>query len=302
MKLFRGKFDLKWYECVWVMLPMALVAVGGAIGGACGAAALGFNMWLMRRWRHGWWRYPLAAASTAAAVVGYFLVAKLVMVTFGLSRTAMTPASLDRDLAATPSLVAVSKADPDAFARMRNAMLDAAAKGRPQTEIVAIPQATIGAMVRKYLPHASDQAVLDFTRVMTLETDQIGAKNADACVGFLYPQLGRMPGPVSDFITQEVSQHDVAATQAVIESGATSPVPVPTREAVAASIAQVRGALVSMYGAEDVAALARPATLPHDRLCAISSAVYNQALLLPKPTAISVLRYLFAQSQSVATP
>ena len=36
--------SLKWYEQVVCLLPIALVAVGGAIGGLCGGLAVAINM------------------------------------------------------------------------------------------------------------------------------------------------------------------------------------------------------------------------------------------------------------------
>lgn len=295
MKRWAG-YGLAWYETIWVMLPCALVVAGGMAGGAIGGLAVAVNVWLMRRWSSGWPRYALSGGCTAIAVLVWLVAVRQLVLVIGPGP--MTAARIDQELAASPPFVALQHADADSYARMRSAMTAAAARRAKPDEVTAIAQQALGAAIRKYLPHASDEAVLDFARMLALEIDQIGAKSADACVASVYPQLGRMPAPVNTFITPEVAKFEQTTTETAIRTGASTPVPVPGTDSITAALGQVRGALIAAYGAQDVAALARPETLPHAQLCAMNGDIYKHALMLPKAAGVPLLRFLFAQSKT----
>ena len=55
-----------------------LVLVGGAIGGACGGAAWVLNQWVFRKVDHPVLRYVCTGMISAAAIVGYFVLAGVV--------------------------------------------------------------------------------------------------------------------------------------------------------------------------------------------------------------------------------
>lgn len=69
--------DLRWHERFWVGLPFSLVLVGGAVGGACGAAAATWNIHLMRGDRSLLLRYLLTGLVSLAAVTAYIGLATL---------------------------------------------------------------------------------------------------------------------------------------------------------------------------------------------------------------------------------
>ena len=71
MNLSNHAPDLKWHERFWVGLPFGLVLVGGAVGGACGAAAASCNIRLMRSRRPTAQKYLLTGMISFAAVITY---------------------------------------------------------------------------------------------------------------------------------------------------------------------------------------------------------------------------------------
>jgi hypothetical protein len=75
--LFEDLPELKWHERFWVGLPFGLVLVGGAIGGACGAAAAACNMRLMRGDRPPLLKYLFTGLISFAAVIAYVALATL---------------------------------------------------------------------------------------------------------------------------------------------------------------------------------------------------------------------------------
>jgi hypothetical protein len=70
-----AKPKLTWYQYIWVGWPIALVAVGGAIGGACGGGAWALNQKVFHATKHPLLRYLWTGLISIAAVVTYFIVA-----------------------------------------------------------------------------------------------------------------------------------------------------------------------------------------------------------------------------------
>jgi hypothetical protein len=73
---------LKWYQWVWIALPLFLVFIGGAIGGGLGGLATALNGRVFRTGSSTVVRYLLTSLITEVAVVGYFVTASLISSTF----------------------------------------------------------------------------------------------------------------------------------------------------------------------------------------------------------------------------
>lgn len=69
------KPKLFWYQHVWLALPLALIAVGGAIGGVCGGMACAFNYKTFRNTGHPVLRYVLTGLVSLTAVGAYLVLA-----------------------------------------------------------------------------------------------------------------------------------------------------------------------------------------------------------------------------------
>jgi hypothetical protein len=75
--LFMELPQLRWHERFWAGLPFSLVLVGGAMGGACGAAAAAWNLRLMRGDRPLLQKYLLTGLVSFAALIAYIALARL---------------------------------------------------------------------------------------------------------------------------------------------------------------------------------------------------------------------------------
>jgi hypothetical protein len=72
----------RWYELVWLGLPILLIFGGGAIGGGVGVAAAAVNASVFRSQGSGLNRYLLTAGISLLAVVAYVVLASLVLLVF----------------------------------------------------------------------------------------------------------------------------------------------------------------------------------------------------------------------------
>lgn len=74
---------LAWHQYLWVLLPVALVFIGGLLGGVVGAAAAFANLHLIRQPGSVGVRYAITGLITVGALVAWLLVASLVQVALG---------------------------------------------------------------------------------------------------------------------------------------------------------------------------------------------------------------------------
>jgi len=278
---------LAWYEYGWAMLPVVLLVLGGAVGGLCAAVAIACNLYVMRSRLRPAWRYSLAGLATVAAAGAYLGVAGMISIQL------ITAESVDRDLQKAPVFVALKKADPAVHAKLVEQLTDA--RKRTPAAIKAATGEAVTTVVDRLAPHASDQAVIDRARVLALELDQIGAKNADACFSFLYPGQS----PMTDwrpYISPEVTKFEEAAIVSVLETGAADPKPVPEQPQVQEALRQVAQRLVAQFGEDAVNMLGKePAVADRARFCALTAAFYKEVLSLPRVKTVQLLRFLFAK-------
>lgn len=69
------KSTLVWYEHIWIALPIALLGLGGAIGGACGGAAWAINKTVFKKTGNPILRYVWTGLISASAVIAYLVIA-----------------------------------------------------------------------------------------------------------------------------------------------------------------------------------------------------------------------------------
>jgi len=81
-RLIRFAPPLTWYEYVWIALPLALVVLGGALGGACGAAAAVINARLLRSSQPMWVRYGQGVLVILGATLVWVVLALLITMAF----------------------------------------------------------------------------------------------------------------------------------------------------------------------------------------------------------------------------
>ena len=65
----------KWYEWVWLCLPLVLLFLGGAIGGFIGGLTAAINGYIFRSITNSALRFILTGAVSGAAVVLYLVIA-----------------------------------------------------------------------------------------------------------------------------------------------------------------------------------------------------------------------------------
>jgi hypothetical protein len=74
---------LKWYEYVWIGIPMLLVFAGGALGGFVGAGSTVVNGRIFRSDRGAASKYALTGVTTVAGAAIFFVIAVAIQIAIG---------------------------------------------------------------------------------------------------------------------------------------------------------------------------------------------------------------------------
>jgi hypothetical protein len=291
MRWSLAKANLNWYDYAWALLPLILAPVGGLVGGLCGGGAAALNIYLFGRKLRPTTRFAVTGVISIAAVIAYLLFARVITIAL------FTEGQVDRELQTLRAYVALKKVDPDAYSKLLEQIVQLRSRSRSQAEAQAAAASVLGAAVRRFQPHASDQALIDRVRITTLEIDQIGAKSVDACADFLSPHP-QAPVNLQQYVTPEVVKLDEDATAAILVTGSRGEHPIPEKRQVEAFLTQIRSGLVTQFGEDDVAKFGSGQITDHARICKMNSAFFKQALSLPRLQAVSVLRFVLGQASS----
>jgi hypothetical protein len=212
------------------------------------------------------------------------------------------PHELDRDkleagLLQVPTLAAIKRAEPETYAKILGAVIDAIKLGKSQTELNAVTLPFVADVAKKYIPVASDAAVIEMTKVLVAEMDAISSIDPVACYRFINPRAGEPSVSLADYISRELNNRDIAASAAVIETGSIKPQRIPAEAEVSGLMNTVVLSLSRKYKADDIAALSDLNSSKVDRrkVCGIASDLYREVLALRTPDQARLLRYMFAQ-------
>lgn len=291
MRLSFAKANLNWYEYGWAMVPLVLAPVGGLIGGLCGGAAAAANIYVFSRKLRTLTKFVISGAVSVVVVISYMFLAQVVTVAI------LSEARVDRELQALPAYAALKKVDPEGYAKMLQRVVQLKTRFRPQVEVQAAASSALKAAILRFQVNASDEALIDRTRIMALEIDQIGAKNIDACADFLSAHPAA-PVNLKQYVTPEVLKLEEASTVAVLETGSTGQHTIPEKKEVESSLSQIRAGLIAEFGEDDVVKFGSGQITDHAKLCKMNSAFFKLALSLPHAQAASVFRFIFGQSST----
>jgi hypothetical protein len=147
------------------------------------------------------------------------------------------------------------------------------------------------------MPLASDAAVAEITEVLVVEMDVIGSKDPEACYRFINTHPGEPAFPIADYISGELIKRELAASAAVIETGATNPQRIPTEAEISKLMSTVVLGLSRKYAPKDIAMISdlNASTVDRRKVCGIFSALLREIMTLPARDQIRVLRYMYAQ-------
>lgn len=206
----------------------------------------------------------------------------------------LTRADIDRSLKKVPVYQTIAQYEPTVFDTMAEIYRDGAAKGLPEIEVVGRMQQQAESLLLKYLPFASDEAVLLFARVIVGQMQTIGARDKAACHDLA---MDEKPVDVQRYLTPEQIEDNLTLLDVALRTGSQRVGTLPSEarsETLFATLMQQLEQRHGLSALHDLVALNK-GTLPRDRTCAVVAQLYLEILRFPQTDAVAMIRHLLVQ-------
>ena len=195
-----------------------------------------------------------------------------------------------------PAFQAIKEHDPKTYQAMVTELATALNNGATEAEILAKVRSHIGRVIQTRLPSASDEAVVDYMKIMLAEMKELDSRGNDLCYRFLFPEES---GPIDGrkYFSAEMQQADLAALALVIKTSAENPQPPPAEAEVSRQLSPIYQELGKEYG-DDLLMLQHP-TAPNvdkNKICTMAMSLYSKILELSENESGKILRFMLARS------
>ena len=191
----------------------------------------------------------------------------------------------------------ISKYDPKAYQQIRDEILDSIKNGESQEQTTARGRKVVAAFVSKYIPRASDEAVIRYMDAVAREIEDLADKDPEICYQFLFPERYGTAN-IQQNLKPGTQRADLAALADVIRTAAEQPQPEPDQKKGEESLKWVMNAFHQTHG--DEALLLRDPFAPgidKGKVCRLIASFYKEVLNLPKEEPGMVLRYMLSVRQ-----
>lgn len=201
----------------------------------------------------------------------------------------------EQELQEIPAYRVIQQSDPQTYEKIRVIVRDGIRDGQRSEVLASHIRAVISELVIIYVPHASDDAVIEFTRVMVREIEELTQASPDHCYQFLFPeQYG--PLDLRKHLDATTLKDDLAALAILIQSATDTPQPKPDPSRSQTLLKTVYTQANREYG-DDIRLLDNPhgQSVDKGRVCTIIAGLYRHVLNMPKTESSLVLRYMFSR-------
>lgn len=194
-----------------------------------------------------------------------------------------------------PAFSSIKKYEPATYQKIINQVSEAVKKGHSQKEVAYMVRHHISRLVESRLPHASDEAIVAYMKVMVKEMEELLALGNGLCYKFLFPQLVESVN-AREVFSKETQYNDLEALDAIIRTSINKR-KLPSEAVVLPLLEPIFTELQAKFG-DDVSMIENPTAIGIDkeRVCQITKELYIKILDLPTQQAASVLRWILGQA------
>ncbi len=234
---------------------------------------------------------------TKEEIIGAYFATGFSQGQFAISGLGMRP---DKEkslslLRAVATYVAVEKAEPEVFSKIADMFTDAAIKGLPEGPVTSKIRGMIATLIEKYLPRASDEALIEMVNVLIEEMRAIRKVDPIACHHFLFPDPDK-PISLGLYLNKNLQKRDLKASEMVIISGMKRQNPKLSEEEMTPLYEEVIQRIVDQYGVEIVEKLEKLESEENKNdTCKVVEIMYVKALEMPREKALKMFRGMFSE-------
>lgn len=201
---------------------------------------------------------------------------------------------IQRAFSGIPAIQSIKQYEPETYAALVSTLNEAKNKGYSEQQTIDFVRGQISSIVTKRLPKASDQAIVDYIRVVIDEMSELQMQGGDLCFKLLVPQAG---GGVDGrkVFSEEVRNRDLAALDLTIKTYDVNR-SIPSEDQVIPLLEPIYLELFQLYG-NDVLALENPVanSVNKDKVCSITKTLYSKILELDPDKSVGVFRWMLSQ-------
>ncbi len=203
-------------------------------------------------------------------------------------------AEIEEMVEAGSVLADIKTHEPDLFQAMLDRAGQSRREGQSLKQVVRQMQADVRAAVLPRLPYASDEAILEVTRVNIMEMEDLRVAGGEYCRSFLFPDH---PESIlfSTKISREAIDRETLALRQIFAT-ADMDMTLPDPRAAEELMAPLFEDIIVAFGGAVFEAFANPygEGVDTDTLCAVGIDIYASVLTLSPDDAVSVLRNMYA--------
>jgi hypothetical protein len=197
-------------------------------------------------------------------------------------------------ISAYPCFRAIKQVEPETYAKMMTNFVTALRSGRSEGEAIAAISEIAGVMMNKYVPSASDQAILGLLDQWIAILTRYKDKNSEGCIAVFTQAKVNYRRLFPDWNMT----NSLIVIEKVIRTGASGdPVPVD-KQAAKDDLAIALKAVADKYG-DDAQLLYKEETWGNNpqRVCDMLLLMYQQEAALPTKRSANLIRYMLTDNE-----
>lgn len=209
-----------------------------------------------------------------------------------------TKEELSKSLLRMPLYKAINSHDPEIFRLIADRIFEGWRKGEPESYVFASTRTSIGSLVEKYLPTASDETLLSFGNILLEELDAIGSQSTLACYSFLFPETGAEID-FSRYLGAELQRRELEVMERVITTGSQGRRVTAPADQIESLYESLISTIIENYDFDITQVLMQMAendpSLDKEGVCLSTYVLYSEVMKMPRQNALALLRDIFSQ-------
>jgi hypothetical protein len=189
--------------------------------------------------------------------------------------------------------------DPRTYQEVKVEILNSINKGENPAQAIGWSKKKVKELVNKYVPHASDEAIVRYVNGMIQEIEELASKNPDLCYQLLFPdRYGSSAN--TEYFKSDAERADLNALADVIRTAVEEPQQEPDKTIGEGLLKKVLGSFYEAHGEE--AQLLKDPFAPRidkKKVCNLITALYREALKLPQRDRGLLLRYMLSAKEKI---
>jgi hypothetical protein len=194
-----------------------------------------------------------------------------------------------------PVYAAIELAEPDVFIKMSEIYSDGAIRGLPEGPVLSKMRGMMAALLGRYLPRASDDALVEMVKIVIEEMGAISKVDPIACHSFANPNPNNFID-IRRYADRDLQQRDLMATTNVLLSGMNRQAVIFSEKELEPLVEDLFQRIQANYGLNTLVKIGELGSgKQKQETCALTKIMYSEILKMPKIGALKLLRYMMSE-------